>query len=371
MDWHGYNKGHGAYQQADCAKAIRYFDSVIDGWRLADMGQFVAHAQQQKSECIPFQAAVDKQQAGEMPAAILAYLGFLDQYQNSILAGAARSRIASMFESSEPSTLASQETCGIIDRLLGGNLIPQPGTHLPPFYLACGRLYEAAEDWQSSSSMYKAILISYPSHLLAPQAEKSLIENPVSCDEFEALKNSVIGQRIDFMPSLYFHCGQTYERNENWEKAIAAYETLLAEYPTHAYAPDAEVGLVHAIVTISQSNSAGEIPPPEVSGTTGNDLSEVIIQNSSPERLRIVFSGPESRVEELEACSSCATYTGTGPLFCPEQGPQGSYTLAPGPYDVVVESISDSGVTPWTGNWNLTSGDAYSTCIFLVTQILQ
>lgn len=371
LDWNGYTRGHQAYQQADCAQAIEYFDSVINGWRLADMGQFVARAEQQKSECVPFQAAVDKQQGGEYGAALLAYMGFMDEYQAGVLVETARSRIAAMFGSIEPSSLASQDTCAVIDTLLGKNLVLQTDAYLPPFYLACGRVYDSVESWESSSAMYKALLTDYPAHSLAAEAERSLIANPFSCEETEALKNSVIAQRNDFMPTLYYQCGRTSEKNADWVNAIAAYEKFLAEYPNHALATDVETALARSIVTQSQANSAGEIPAPERSGTTGSQLTEVVIQNDSPERLRIVFSGPEARVEELEACPTCMKYTGTGPLYCPELGPIGRYTLMPGQYDVVVQAISDSGVTPWTGKWDLSTGDEYSQCFYIVSTLLQ
>jgi len=52
-------------------------------------------------------------------------------------------------------------------------------------------------------------------------------------------------------------------------------------------------------------------------------------------------------------------------------GPIGRYTLEPGQYDVVVESISDRGVTPGPSNWDLVSGDQYSSCFFIVTTFWQ
>jgi hypothetical protein len=80
-----------------------------------------------------------------------------------------------------------------------------------------------------------------------------------------------------------------------------------------------------------------------------------------------VFSGPESRIEKLDACSSCIKYYGNGPTYCPEKGPVGRYTLTPGNYEVLVESISDKGITPWVGDWVLQSGNEYSNCFFIVT----
>lgn len=90
----------------------------------------------------------------------------------------------------------------------------------------------------------------------------------------------------------------------------------------------------------------------------------VVIQNDSPERLRLVFSGSQSMIVELAACSSCTTYMFT-PFSCPEKGPVGRYSLTPGNYEVLVESISDSGVTPYTGTWELVGGDEYYSCFYI------
>jgi tetratricopeptide (TPR) repeat protein len=438
IDQNNYNRGHQAYLQADCAVAIPHFDSVINAWRLLDIGGFPALAQVEKAECIPFQAAVDRQQAGDFGVALMAYMNFIREHNESQLAEKARARGISLFEQAKPSDLADELSCGRIDALLEENLIPQRDVNLPPFYLSCGQLYDSGSNEQGSFGMYKKLLVEYPNDLLAAQAETSLMANPLACKESDSLQNSVIAQRNEFMPSLYYQCGQAYdsadnrqgsfdmykkllteypnalraaeaeaallanplaceesdplknsliaERAEfvpslyyqcgqayesqgNWEQAITMYEKFLAEYPSHARAVDAEAGLARSIVSQAQTTSAGEIPTPERSGSTGSIVTEVVIQNDSPRRLRIVFSGPESRVEELEACSSCTTYTGIGPLYCPELGPIGRYPLTPGAYDIVVEAISDSEITPWTGSWNLASGDEYYSCFFVITTL--
>ena len=149
--------------------------------------------------------------------------------------------------------------------------------------------------------------------------------------------------------------------------AISSYENLLSEYPNHSLTSNAEMALANLLVAQAKESGAGEILTPDRSGSTVGGLSEVIIQNDSPEKLRIVFSGPESHVEELSACSTCINYSIIGPAFCPEKGPIGRYMLTPGQYDVVVESISDSGTTAWTGDWNLISGDEYYSYFIIVT----
>ena len=437
LDQENYNKGHQAYLQADCTTAIPHFDSVIGAWRLLDIGGFPGLAAQEKAECISFGAAVEKQQSRDFHGALMGYLNFIRDYNNSALREAARGRGASLFGQVNPSELAGEQSCTSIDALRAENLILQQDVNLPPFYLSCGHLYDAASNQQRSLDMYKKLLTEYPNDLLATETETSLIANPLACTEAEALKNSVIAQRnefvpslyyqcaqtyalagnqqdsfemyktllteypnamrapeaeasllthplacegsdslkdsviggrAEFMPSIYYQCGQSYEGQEKWEQAIAMYEKFLVDYPGHALAVEAEAGLARSIVSQSQGTSVGEIPAPERSGSTGTGVTEVVIQNDSPERMRIVFSGPESLVEELEPCSSCTTYTGTGPLYCPEQGPIGRYPLTPGDYDVVVEPISDTGTTPWIGKWSLVSGDEYYSC-FIITII--
>ena len=45
------------------------------------------------------------------------------------------------------------------------------------------------------------------------------------------------------------------------------------------------------------------------------------------------------------------------------------YTLQPGEYEVLVRSVSDPTVNPFTGVWSLATGQAYSSCFYLA-QIL-
>jgi hypothetical protein len=368
IDKGNYSKAHQAYLQADCTTAIRHFDSIINAWRLVDLGKYSAFASHEKEECVPFQAALDRQQAGDLSQALIAYTDFVTNVSGSALVGAARDQIASLFELASPYALASPESCAILDTLLNNSLIPQQNIYLPPFYMACGQTFDTADDQESSFPLYLSLIKEYPNHPLVVDAVAALLENPVACEEFESLKKiDVIANQTEFMPRLYINCGQAFEDSLDWTNAIRMYEIFLTDFPEHFLASDVETALARAIVAQAKMSGAGEIPLPERSGSASRGTAEVTIQNDSPERLRIVFSGPESHVEELEACSSCITYSGIGPLYCPEKGPIGKYVLTPGQYDVVVESITDSGVTDWTGNWDLPDGDEYYSCFIIVT----
>ena len=191
------------------------------------------------------------------------------------------------------------------------------------------------------------------------------------CDLLDRFQNDgLIPQKNSILPELLYQCGQTYEAVSFFPGAVSMYDQFLKEYPSHGLASDVKDALTRTIVADARASGAGIIPAPQPSGSTSGEATVVIIQNDSPERMRIVFSGPDSRIEELGACSSCQTYTGSGPLYCPELGPIGRYTLQPGQYDVVVQSITDSGVTPWTGNWGLLSGYEYYNCFFVIQSLL-
>lgn len=248
--------------------------------------------------------------------------------------------------------------------------------------------FQTAADKQTSGDPSGAILsyndfiFNYGSSPLVEEASSRIksaftqtnidvLANEALCDQVEILEQAnLIPQKSTLLPNLLYECGQTYEGIKYYSGAIQMYDKFLSEYPSHSLASSVEDSLARAIVADARASGAGIIPAPERSGSTSGGSTLVIIQNDSPERLRIVFSGPDSRIEELAACSSCQTYSLIGPLYCPEQGPIGRYTLPPGQYDVVVQSISDNGVTPWTGDWDLISGDEYYSCFFITVTSL-
>lgn len=170
-------------------------------------------------------------------------------------------------------------------------------------------------------------------------------------------------------PEMYFSCGGVFEEAQQFTDAVIIYDRFRKEYANHAMADDVKNALARASIAEAEQVGAGNIPAPQSTGQgSGSGPAKVIIQNDSPERLSLVFSGPDVRVEELEPCTECENYVGSGPEFCPEKGPIGEYELPAGDYSVVVKSISDSGVTPFSGSWSLAKGDEYYQCFFLVTR---
>ncbi len=370
-DKNNYEKGHQAYLQADCGTAIGFFEKVIHSSRLINIGQYPQLAQLEKDECQIFQNASNLELAGDLSSALVAYLDFVMGKASSPLIGAVRNRIAGLFQIEKIPYIASEISCTKAGELLEKNLIPNQETNLPLFYLACGQVYEQINQPRFASALYQWILTSCPENPASFTAETLLLANPLTCQESETLRQSIIANRTDFMPRLYYGCGRKYEENTEHANARKMYETFLSIYPEHALAKEVESALARIIVKQAKASSAGEIPQPESSGSTTSGVVKIVIQNDSPEPIRITFSGTYSQIEELEACATCMKYgIGQAPMYCPELGPIGQYTLPPGVYDIVVELISDNTITPWTGNWNLIDANEYYRC-FLLTTIQQ
>ncbi len=367
-DKNNYEKGHQAYLQADCGTAIGFFEKVIRSSRLINIGQYPQLAQLEKDECQIFQNAFNLESAGDLSSALVAYLDFVMGNSSSPLVEAARNRIAGLFQTEKIPFIASEASCTLTGTLLEKNLIPNQETNLPLFYFACGQVYEKINQPRFAITLYQWILTSYPDNPASLMAETSLLANPFTCQESETLRQSIIADRTDFMPRLYYGCGRKYEENADHANARKMYETFLSIYPNHALAKEVESTLARIIVEQAKASNAGEIPQPESSGSTASGSAQIIFQNDSPERIRITFSGTYSQIEELDACSTCTKYgIGQAPMYCPELGPIGQYTLPPGVYDIVVESISNNTITPWAGNWNLIDANEYYRCFLLTT----
>ena len=244
-----------------------------------------------------------------------------------------------------------------------------------------GENKQQAEDFSGALIAFNSFITNFAASPLVEVArnkvESIFNENePVNfvneelCKQIDQLLiNDLVPQPDANLPRVYFACGQQYEKTEIYWEAIDYYEQFLSGYPDHPLAPEVKSALLRSIVANAKMNGAGNLPAPERSGATGDGSTVVVIRNESPESLRIAFSGAESRIEELEACSTCSTYS-TSPMVCPETGPVGRYTITPGQYFVVVESTSDNETTPWSGDWTLEQGGEYTNCFFIVKRFV-
>jgi tetratricopeptide (TPR) repeat protein len=288
------------------------------------------------------------------------YIAILQEYPGNAAVPAA-----------EAALLAHVSACYYTEEM---ELVLKPATrenNLPGLYYRCG---QSTDDKGRTAWLYKTLLMNYPNSAIAPEVETALLAilsaNSDICDFYfdynGDIVDSVLANRKGLMPKLYYACGQAYESSGDWYSAVDMYQGCLADFPADPNASLVEVALARSIIAKVKTAHTFEKTIPDASGSTGDESTVIVFQNDSPEVLRIVFSGPEIHVEELAACISCTTYTGVGPMTCPESGPVGRYTLKPGQYEVVVEA-KYGGVIPWLGNWSFLTGSEYSTCFFVVT----
>lgn len=199
-------------------------------------------------------------------------------------------------------------------------------------------------------------------------AEPGQVANPAVCQRLDSFVERNWVPNLDAnLPLYYQSCGQVFTGTGDYSRAVAMYQRFVTAYPSHPAFEAVEADLARASVAEARQAGAGTIAPPQSVGGSGTGSAVVVIQNDSTEQISLVFSGPEARFETLEVCSTCIEYT-VAPEFCPEEGPIGTYELPPGTYDVVVKSISDEGVIPFTGTWELAGGEEYYSCFFLITE---
>jgi hypothetical protein len=113
----------------------------------------------------------------------------------------------------------------------------------------------------------------------------------------------------------------------------------------------------------------GTLPQPgEVGGVDAGGQAEVTILNDTPYQLTVLIGSPNARTVTVEACPGCKVYSIVGPIFCQEEGrPTQTVRLAPGTMQVVAR-VSDPGVTPFYGTWELKANTAYFNCFYIVSR---
>jgi hypothetical protein len=186
------------------------------------------------------------------------------------------------------------------------------------------------------------------------------------CDALEVLEaQGFVASQPDPLPPLLFACGGAYEAADAHANAVAIYTRFRADYPDHDLAEDVEIAFARA--TLADTEDAPDLAAPEKGPGTGTaGVATIIIQNDSPDPLNMVFSGPDVRVEDLEACADCKKLSGAiHECRDPDQSPVAEYKVAPGVYEVVVKSGSGSDVIPFRGTWTLEDGEIYDSCFYI------
>ena len=204
---------------------------------------------------------------------------------------------------------------------------------------------------------------------LFQKAKVTSLATSQSCSRLGVLSQQNLLPKSDpKLPSLYSECGKLYEAQKDYSKASSTYEEFLKKYPDHSMTKNIKQSLAQTTIADVRGRGAQKIESPGRIGTTVDGSTVVEIQNTSPGKMQITFSGATPKFEKLQSCRDCVTYVNSPPKLCPQKGPVGRYTLEPGQYDIAVKFTADNGnpVKPWVGNWSLEAGAKYKSCFFII-----
>lgn len=191
---------------------------------------------------------------------------------------------------------------GLAEKALAAGDIPKAYAHLTYMF----------DNYRAGSGREKA-LASFQS--LAESLYEFAQQNAVDGDYVDAAlalsaivayapEATITPQAQAQLPELYLKQGQAAFAAEEYEAAIAAFQTLLDDHPDSEQVVEAEKGLVDAqVAAINQSGTAGELPAPQASGgTTSEDLFATYdIENDTTCSIVVLLSGPESQAIALDA----------------------------------------------------------------------
>ena len=107
------------------------------------------------------------------------------------------------------------------------------------------------------------------------------------------------------------------------------YQFFLDNYPDHPNAQQVTESYARTLIINLEGSGSINLPKPERSGWTSPGTSELVIQNDLPYQIRLVFYGPETRVEKVEECESCDVFFLYNPQYCPSKGPIGRFKFNP------------------------------------------
>lgn len=250
--------------------------------------------------------------------------------------------------------------------------------------LECAELYQAQSDrkngeYESALWHYTEQALNYPNSVLTKfargGAQRIISDRPAAdyvsgriCAGIDDLvKQGAIKNKNATLPDIYADCGDHFFSIQDWENSMLFFYMLIDEYPNDANIKTYQQEIALAAYNYADMIGAGEIEVPEISGSYQPGKSMYIVNNATSEQIRIMLTGPQTVIKTLPACPSCGSYGVLGPMFCPTEATTGRYELLPGNYKVVVESITDSSITPYSGEWRLSGGNTYEDCFYVYT----
>src|SRR5690606_36390052 len=157
-------------------------------------------------------------------------------------------------------------------------------------------------DGASLARLQLAYLSLLPELPAAETVAAAMLANPEACDLMDGVRaDPAVAGRDGFLASFTFGCAQIAEYTGHWAHAVGWYQWFLDNGPLEPRSATARDGLARSTVAAAEGSGAGSLPAPAPAGGSGSPDAEVVIYNDTPDELRIVVSGPESRIAVIPA----------------------------------------------------------------------
>ncbi|MFN2590978.1 MAG: tol-pal system YbgF family protein, partial [Actinomycetota bacterium] len=337
-----FNSALAAHRAGRCADAVDGYERVTNTYGYALVGS-LDQARRGIAECRLFLKA-ERLSRSDFAGAARGYRAFLAKYPEGPLTELARERLATAYHGWGTDQIADGDHAGGIAKF---------ATALEEFGGTEGaRNAEASVD-----------------ELLA-DASAGAGRDASACDAVDVLTALVDNQlRVEGtrkpLPNAYFHCARREYRSHDDALAIDHLTILIKDFPKHSLIPQAKALLVDARVDQISGQNTNRVQSLEALGPSISGRTTLVIQNSSPDRLELLLSGPGSKSVIVKKCGSCREYS-TEPAFCPSAGPTVDVVVEPGTYEVVLHDPDDAGTRDSYGKLTFAAGQVYAACYFLV-----
>lgn len=358
-----YEEAHTAFLQGDCDTAEPVYNEIIQKVHIFDFGKIKANTKVESKYCEEFIFATN--------FSLMSLYDFtIEHPENPLIEyvdDEAVKLLGSIGETEEYVTVLNNDACiNEIELVKAGLLVEENALLL--YKLNCAKFQLWYGEPYSAFEFLEEILEEYPQHSVAKQLNESFKNDTVFCSLTQQIsESSVFNIDINNLANIFLDCAENYTKQNEFGLAAKIYDSFLINFPEHPDVESVNLLLPDLLIKAARDSGSGTIERPNESGWAPEGISRVVIQNDSPHDLRIVFSGPDARIEILPACETCMDYYAVGPIYCPEQGPIGTFDLTPGEFEVLVETTNEENVVPFTGTWSFQGGKAFYTCFFIVT----
>lgn len=397
-----YADGVAAQSRADCATAITKFDTVAGPYELT-LSRNVAAAEQNRAQCVAFEAASQAEASGGYPDAVRRYQDHRRIYPASALAPFVHENLKRSYAAWAGSLRGSRDypaAIGVYRELLveSGS---EPGaaqvrgalaaTYFEQVEAARAALPASSPDQrvELARTAVDALLVvqrdladtalaaTVPQALTAtyvaaitPLAEQKFCDARPVLDYLVTLPVAetagVVGTANSDRARAMLECGLGHYRAADYSGAIAELDKLTAAYPDDPRAAQARSAIIAARVAIEKDGGPAPVLPAPLGGNSPGTI-ELRLYNDNPLEARVLLAGATAHEITIPGCPGCPASYGPADDKCPTLTGKPSVTLRlkAGTYDMLVSRPADTTIKKLISMETIRPSFIHTTCHYV------